>query len=66
MEPAHITPKAQAEQLIRNLPDDATFEDMQYHLYVLEKLRKAEAAAAEGRVVSHEEARKRVAPWLES
>lgn len=66
MDHALATPKSLAARMIERLPDDASYEDMQYQLYVLEKLRKAESAAAEGRVVSHEDARKRFAKWLES
>ena len=43
-----------------------TFEDIQYHLYVREKVTRGMAAADEGRVVSHEEAERRVAEWLRS
>ena len=33
-------PKEEALQLIQSLPADSTFEDIQYHLYVREKVGK--------------------------
>jgi hypothetical protein len=34
------TAKRQALTLIQNLPDDSTLEDIQYHLYVREKVER--------------------------
>jgi len=31
--------KAEAVEMIKKLPDDATLEDIQYHLFVLEKIK---------------------------
>ena len=36
-----VTAKKETERLIKNLPDNSTFEDIQYHLYIVEKLTKA-------------------------
>ena len=44
--------KKQAIKLIKLLPDDSTIEDIQYHLYVLEKVEQGIRAIDEGRVVS--------------
>ncbi len=58
------SPKAEAKALIEGLPDDASFEDIQYHLYVLEKVKRGlESAETEG-AVSHEEAKARLGKWL--
>lgn len=51
-------------QLIQQLPDDCTLEDVQYHLYVRQKVERGLQAAEKGHVVSQEEARKRFARWL--
>ena len=32
------TAKAEAEALLKGLPEDCSLEDVQYHLYVLEKI----------------------------
>ena len=37
------------------IPDDATFEDIQYHIYVREKIERGLKDVDEGRVVSAEE-----------
>jgi hypothetical protein len=34
------TAKSEVESLLRKLPDDCTLEDIQYHLYVMEKIRR--------------------------
>lgn len=46
------------------VPDDSSFEDIQYHLYVLEKVKRGiERAETEG-AVSHEDAKVRLNKWL--
>ncbi len=58
------SPKAEAKSMIEGLPDDASLEDIQYHLYVLEKVKRGiERAEAEG-AVSHEDAKARLGKWL--
>lgn len=50
--------------MLTTLPDDSSLEDIQYHLYVLEKVRRGmERAAFEGSI-SHQEAKARLAKWL--
>ncbi len=56
--------KEQVIDLIKSLPDDCTIEDIQYHLYVREKVERGIRAIDEGRVVSQEEAEKKVKEWL--
>ncbi|HLE25096.1 MAG TPA: hypothetical protein VI935_05540 [Thermodesulfobacteriota bacterium] len=58
--------KKQAIKLIKSLTDDCTIEDIQYHLYVLEKVERGIRAIDEGRVVPQEEVEKRVRKWLKS
>ncbi len=61
---AHL--KEKVIELIKSLPEDATLEDIHYHLYVREKVEHGLKAIDEGRIVSQEEAEKRVAEWLKS
>lgn len=58
--------KEQAIELIRSLPDDCTLEDIQYHLYVRTKVERGIRAIDEGRVVTQEEAEKKVKEWVKS
>ena len=67
LEPAMSTPvtaKQEVAQLLTQLPDDATLEDIQYHLYVLEKIRRGRADIEAGRSYTTEQARERLAKWL--
>ena len=57
------TAKSEMQSLLQKLPDDCTFEDVQYHLYVIEKVRKGiERAESEG-VVSQEDVETRLSKW---
>ena len=56
--------KEQVIDLIKSLPDDCTLEDIQYHLYVREKVERGMRAIDEGHVVSQEEAEKKVKEWV--
>jgi predicted transcriptional regulator len=58
--------KDQVVELIKLLPDDCTLEDIQYHLYVREKVERGVQAIDEGQVVSQEEAERKVQEWLKS
>lgn len=51
--------KEEAKKLIEKLPDHATWDDIMYEFYVRKKLEIALKADHEGRVVSHEEVKKR-------
>ena len=42
-------------KLIQELPDDVTLEDIQYHLFVKQKLLRAEEQIKEGKTIPHEE-----------
>jgi len=57
------TPKEAVLEAIQALPDDATFEDIEYHLYVRARIEEGLRAADEGRVVPHEEVKGRMAEW---
>ncbi len=53
------TVKEDARQLIEGLPDHATWDDLMYEMYVRQKIAIGIQAADEGRVVPHEEVKKR-------
>ena len=54
------TPKAEVTSMLAGLADGSSFEDIQYHLYVLEKVKRGvERAEAEGSV-SDEDAKARL------
>lgn len=62
---ATATAKQEVEQLLQQLPDDATLEDIQYHVYVLEKIKRGRADVAAGNGRSTAEARERLGRWLD-
>lgn len=64
MKLADAKPKQIAADLIARLPDDASFEDIQYQLYVLDKVRRGEEDIRAGRVHTPAEARALLAKWL--
>ncbi len=57
-------PKAEVAAMLQALPEDASFEDIQYHLYVLEKVKRGLGRAETEGAISHEEARARLGKWL--
>ncbi|MGI8654805.1 MAG: hypothetical protein ACR2LC_06270 [Pyrinomonadaceae bacterium] len=58
------TAKEEVESLLDKLPDDCSLEDIQYHLYVIEKVRHGlETADAKG-TVTQEEAEGQLSKWL--
>jgi hypothetical protein len=59
------TAKAEVEGLLRTLPDDATLEDIQYHLYVLEKVKRGEARAAKEGILDQDDVTDRMRKWLD-
>ena len=55
--------KQEVEALLRKLPDECTLEDIQYHLYVIEKVQHGIEAAEQHGTVSQEQAEQRLARW---
>ena len=57
------TAKQDAQSMIRDLPDDASYEDIIYRLHVLETVRDRLEAADAGQVVTHDHVKQRLAAW---
>ncbi|MBE3597601.1 MAG: hypothetical protein IMX02_01925 [Limnochordaceae bacterium] len=57
--------KEEIRRLLEQLPDDCSLEDVQYHLYVRQKIELSLADVRQGHVVGQEEAERRLARWLE-
>jgi hypothetical protein len=58
------TAKQEVESLLAKLPDDCSIEDIQYHLYVIEKVRRGLEAADSETAVTQDEAEHRLGKWL--
>ena len=59
------TTKQEVSELLKRLPDDCTLEDVQYHLYALQKIERGLKDIEEGRVYTQEEVEKKMSKWLE-
>ena len=58
------TAKHDVELMLSKLPDDCSLEDIQYHLYVLEKVRSGLGDAKERGTIPQEEVEARLRQWL--
>ncbi len=52
--------KEAVRRIIKQLPEQATWDDIMYELYVKQKIEEGLKAAEEGRTISHEEAKRRL------
>lgn len=59
------TAKEEVRDLLEKLPENASLDDIQYHIYVCQKIQKGLEAADRGEVTSQEEAERRMARWLQ-
>jgi hypothetical protein len=57
------TAKEEVQSLLNQLPDDCTLEDVQYHLYVLEKVHRGIERAEKEGTISQEEIERRMNKW---
>ncbi len=59
------TAKEEVRRILDGLPDDSTFEDIQYHIYVRQKVERGLEDIKQGRVLTQEEVERRMSKWLE-
>jgi predicted transcriptional regulator len=62
---ARATAKHDARKILDGLPEEASLEDIQYHLYVLQRIERGREDVAAGRIVSQDEVEQRLAKWLD-
>ena len=55
-----LAAREEAQEMIQNLPNNCTYEDIQYHLYVVEKVKNGMSRAENGEVSSHKDAKERM------
>ena len=56
--------KDEVRKLLDRMPENATYEDIQYHIYVRQKIEQGIEDAEAGRVLSQEEVERRMEKWL--
>jgi len=59
-----LSVKEQVKEMLDNLPDTVTYEEIQYHLFVREKIERGLQEMTEGKGVPEEEMDKLFAQWL--
>ncbi len=58
-----VSIKQEVTELLERLPDDCSIEDIQYHLYVLEKIRRGLEDAEQDRTLSHADVEQKLSRW---
>jgi predicted transcriptional regulator len=56
--------KEEVREILKKLPDDASLEDIQYHIFVRQKVERGLEDLEAGRVITQAEAEQRMSRWL--
>ena len=59
-----MSDKEVVRDALRRMPEEASLEEISEEIAILAAIRRGEAAANEGRIVSHEELKKRSTTWI--
>ncbi len=59
------TAKEEIRRMLDALPDDATWEDVQYSIYVRERIERGRREAEQGKVIEQDEIEGRMKRWLD-
>ena len=57
--------KEEIRKILDALPDDATWEDVQYSIYIRERVERGKAEAAEGKLTDQDQIETRMNRWLD-
>lgn len=57
------TAKEEVMQILRDLPDNSTLEEIQYRLYVRQKIQRGLKDVEKGRTYTQDEVEKRMDKW---
>ena len=57
------TAKEEVKALLDKIPDDCSLEDVQYHLYVVEKIHKGIERAEKEGVLNQDEVERKLDKW---
>jgi len=58
------TAKKEVRKILDQIPDDASLEDIQYHIYVCQKIERGLQDMDDGRVLSQKQVEKRMSRWI--
>ena len=56
--------KEEVRELLEHLPENASLEDIQYHIYVRQKIERGLEAVAQGKLLSLQEVERRLSRWI--
>jgi predicted transcriptional regulator len=56
--------RKKVRKIFDQIPDDASLEDIQYHIYVCQKIERGLQDIDDGRVLSREQVEKRMSRWI--
>jgi predicted transcriptional regulator len=59
------TAKQEVQKVLDTLPEETSLEDIQYHLYVLQRVERGRQDIEAGRVIPQDEVERRMARWLD-
>lgn len=59
-----VSPKKKVEKLLQDLPDNSTLEDIQYHLYVMQKIERGLTESKSGKGYTTGEMQKKMRKWI--
>lgn len=59
------TAKDEVRRLLESLPDEASLEDVQYSIYVRERIERARKEANDGKLIDLDETEARMQRWLD-
>lgn len=57
-------PKEEVRRLLDRLPDEASYDEIQYHIYVQQKIDRGLEASERGEFISDDEIEQRIARWV--
>jgi predicted transcriptional regulator len=60
---ARAIPKEEVRRLLETIPDEASYEDIQYHIYIQQKIDRGLEASERGDFISDDEIEQRIARW---
>jgi len=59
------TAKEHIRQILDEMPDDASYQDIEYRIYLRRKVDQGLEDVRQGRVLEHEQVKRRMAKWLD-
>jgi hypothetical protein len=61
-----LSAKQAAISIIERMPDDASFDDILYALYVRQRVERSLRNAESGNIIDHDDMKRDIAAWRES